>query len=413
VSPDQTHPLERLVIVGAGMAANRFIGELAERCPDRYAVTVIGAEPHRPYNRILLSPLLGGEKHIDDLILTESSALPGVSFHLGDPVAGIDREQRIAITASGARFPYDKLMLCTGSDPIRPKLPGSDLPGVFTFRDRADADALIAASAGETARRAVVVGGGLLGLEAACGLARRGMTVAVVHLMDWIMERQLDPAAGALLQASLESRGVAVVTTAETEAILGEDHATGLRLKDGRILPADLVVFAIGVRPNTALAKSAGLAVARGILVDDALTTSDPVILAIGECVEHRGAIYGLVAPLWEQAAVAAAVLAGDADCRYGGSMTSTSLKVTGVELFSAGDIQAAADVEEIVFEDTEAGIYRKLVVRGGRLAGAVLLGDARDGNWYLDLIRGGADIGSFRGDLVFGRDFITAEAAE
>ena len=228
------------------------------------------------------------------------------------------------------------------------------------------------------------------------------------------MERQLDPAAGALLRASLETRGVDVITGGDTEAILGDERATGLRLKDGRELPADLVVFAIGVRPNVTLAKSAGLTVGRGIIVDDGLTTSDPAILAIGECVEHRGAVYGLVAPLWEQAAVTAAVLAGDDDSRYGGSWVSTSLKVTGVELFSAGDIQAAPDVEEIVFEDREAGIYRKLVVRNGRLAGAVLLGDARDGAWYLDLIRSAANIESFRNDLIFGRDFIAmAEAAE
>ena len=403
---------ERLLLIGAGMAANRLLGELADRCPDRYDVTVLGAEPHRPYNRILLSPLLGGEKHVDDLALTESDALPDARFHLGDAVVLLDRDQRVAVTESGARFSYDRLVLCTGSNPIRPNLPGSDLAGVHTFRDRADTDALIDATT--TARHAVVIGGGLLGLEAACGLARRGIKVAVVHLMNWIMERQLDPAAGALLRASLETRGVDVITGGDTEAILGDEHATGLRLKDGRELPADLVVFAIGVRPNVALAKSAGLTVGRGIIVDDVLTTSDPAILAIGECVEHRGAVYGLVAPLWEQAAVTAAVLAGDDDSRYGGSWVSTSLKVTGVELFSAGDIQAAPDVEEIVFEDREAGIYRKLVVRNGRLAGAVLLGDARDGAWYLDLIRSAANIESFRNDLIFGRDFIAmAEAAE
>jgi nitrite reductase (NADH) large subunit len=403
---------ERLLVIGAGMAANRLLGELADRCPDRYDVTVLGAEPHRPYNRILLSPVLGGEKHVDDLLLTESDALPEAQFYLGDAVVSLDRDQRVAITQSGARFAYDRLVLCTGSDPIRPKLPGSDLPGVHTFRDRADTDALIDAAA--TASHAVVNGGGLLGLEAACGLARRGIKVAVVHLMNWIMERQLDPAAGALLRASLEARGITVITAADTEAILGDERAAGLRLKDGRDLPADLVVFAIGVRPNVALAKSAGLNVGRGIVIDDGLTTSDPAILALGECVEHRGAVYGLVAPLWEQAAVAAAILAGDEDSRYGGSSVSASLKVTGVELFSAGDIQAAPDVEEIVFEDAEAGIYRKLAVRNGRLAGAVLLGDARDGAWYLDLIRSAANIESFRNDLVFGRDFIPmAEAAE
>lgn len=402
---------ERLVIVGAGMAAARLLAELARHCPDRYDVTVLGAEAHDPYNRILLSSLLAGDRNAEDLALEDSRALAGTRFMLADPVAAIDRANAVVITESGARLAYDRLVLAVGSEPIRLPLAGMELPGVFTFRDRQDAEALIRAS--EQARRAVVVGGGLLGLEAAYGLARRGVEVTVVHLMGWLMERQIDAEAAMLLQASLATRGMNVLLQAETEAVLGNGHANGLRLKDGRTLPADLVVVAIGIKPNIVLAREAGLTVRRGIVVDDAMATSDPKILAIGECAEHRGSTYGLVAPLWEQAAVAAAQLAGDPDSLYAGSLMATSLKVTGVELFSAGQIQAGGDCEEIIYADKDAGIYRKLVLKDGRLAGAVLLGDARDGSWYFDLMRRAEDVTAMRHDLVFGRDFVAeVEAA-
>ena len=396
---------ESLVIIGAGMAASRLLGELAQRCPDRYDVTVLGAEPHGPYNRILLPSLLAGERQADDLALDESQTLPGAAFRLGDPVASLDRAARVVVTQSGARIAYDRLVLAVGAEPIKPPLPGVDLPGVFTFRDRSDAEALIAAS--RAARRAIVVGGGLLGLEAAHGLAKRGVAVTVIHLMGWLMERQIDTAAALLLQESLEARGIAVKLNAETQVVLGETQAEGVRLKDGTVVPADLVVFAIGIRPNTTLARAAGLAVNRGVVVDDRMTTSDPHILAIGECAEHRGATYGLVAPLWDQTAVAASFLAGNAASAYVGSLPATSLKVTGVELFSAGATEANGAAEEIVYEDPEAGIYRKLVVIEGKLAGAVLLGDAGDGGWYVDLMRRAADIRAFRQDLVFGRAFV------
>jgi len=401
---------ERLVVIGAGMAASRLLGELAQRCPGRYAVTLVGAEPHGPYNRILLSSLLAGERKIEDLALEDARALPGVKLVLGDPAVTLDRDAHVVKTKTGARLGYDRLVLAVGSEPIRPNLPGIDLPGVFTFRDRADAEALIAAS--HKAQRAVIVGGGLLGLEAAYGLARRGVAVTVVHLMGWLMERQIDPAAAVLLQASLAAQGIAVKLKAETAAVIGSERATGLRLNDGTKLPADLVVFAIGIRPSTALARQAGLAVNRGVVVDDRMTTSDPRIIALGECAEHRGATYGLVAPLWDQAAVAASVLAGDAASAYGGSLAATSLKVTGVELFSAGETEAKEGAEEIVYEDRTAGVYRKLVVKDGRLAGAVLLGDARDGNWYAELMRRAAPVGAMRQDLVFGRDFIAGAGA-
>lgn len=398
----------RLVIVGAGMTAARLLAELARRCPNRYAVTVAGGETRLPYNRVLLSQVLAGERRVEDLALEDAQALTGVTFRLGDPVAAIVRNDRVAVTASGMRIPYDRLVLAVGSSPLRPPIPGIGLDGVFTFRDVDDAATLIAASG--SACRAVVVGGGLLGLEAAYGLAQRGVRVTVVHLMGWLMERQLDAAAGALLRDTLVRRGMAVMIEAETVAITGDGKADGVALRDGRRLPADLVVFAIGIRPNAALAQAAGLASGRGIVVDDTLTTTDPRILAIGECAEHRGTTYGLVAPLWEQTAVVAARLAGE-DSVYVGSRPAATLKVGGVELYSTGRVTTEEGDEEIVYEDADAGIYRKLVLRDDRIAGAVLLGDARDGAWYGELMRQEADVGRMRADLVFGRAFV-GEAA-
>jgi len=395
---------ERLVIVGAGMATARVLAELGRRCPGRYVVTVVGGERRPPYNRILLSPLLAGERAVEELALDDSQALPGVAYTLCDPVIAIDRDARAVVAASGARIRYDRLVLAVGSVPLRPEIPGIAFDGVYTFRDLEDAAALIAAS--RTARRAIVVGGGLLGLEAAYGLSQRGVAVTVVHLMPWLMERQLDAASGALLRETLLRRGISVVLGAETVAITGEGRTTGVVLRDGRELPADLVVFAVGIRPNTALARAANLAVGRGVLVDDALATSDPAILALGECIEHRGTIYGLVAPLWEQAVVVASRLAGDTTV-YDGSCSAATLKVSGVELYSTGRTVAGPADEEIIYEDPSAGIYRKLVVRDGRLAGAVLLGDARDGAWYGELMRQQADISRMRADLVFGRAFV------
>jgi len=402
--PDARTGRERLVIVGAGMAAARLVAELGRCCPGRHVVTVVGGERRPPYNRILLSPLLAGERAVDDLALEDSQALPGVAYTLCDPVVAIDRAARVVVTAGGTNIRYDHLVLAVGSTPLHPEIRGIAFDGVYTFRDYDDAAALIAAS--RAARRAIVVGGGLLGLEAAYGLRQRGVAVTVVHLTSWLMERQLDAAAGSLLRDLLVRRGVDVVLEAETIAITGDGRATGVALRDGRELSADLVVFAIGIRPNTALARAAGLAVGRGIIVDDALMTSDPAILALGECVEHRGKTYGLVAPLWEQAAVIARRLAGDSAC-YGGSCTAATLKVSGVELYSAGRIAAEATDEEIIYEDPATGIYRKLVVQDGRLAGAVLLGDARDAAWYGELMRRQDDISGMRADMIFGRAFV------
>lgn len=394
----------RLVVVGNGMAAVRVLEELLRLEPGRYAITVFGAEPHGTYNRILLSPLLAGDKSLADIVTHPHAwyAQQGITFHAGVPVVAIDRARRLVQSRNGHSLPYDRLLLAPGSKAFVLQVPGKDLPGVVSFRDVADVDAMLAAS--RAYRRAVVVGGGLLGLECAYGLRRRGMDVTIVHLMDRLMERQLDGVAATLLQRHLEDSGLRVLLGAQTEAILGPDRARAVRLKDGRELPADLVVMAAGIVPNLDLARSAGLSCERGVLVNDTLQTFDPRIYAVGECVQHRKAVYGLVAPLYEQARVCANHLAGHGVARYTGSVVSTRLKVTGVELFSAGVFLGGDGTRDLVYRDTRRGIYKRLVLRGGRLEGAILYGDAADGGWYFNLIRQGTDVTRYRERLVFGQ---------
>lgn len=397
----------RLVVVGHGMAGARLLQEVERRAPGRYQIVVLGAEPHRAYNRILLSSVLSGEKAPAEITLDEAPR--SAALHLGDAVTAVDRPRRVVRTVSGREVAYDALVLATGSTPIVLPVPGAHLPGVVTFRDIADVEAMT--SFAMRGGSAVVIGGGLLGLEAAEGLRRRGMSVTVVHLMPWLMERQLDAVAGAMLQAELERRGIGFALSAETAEIQGEECVIGVRLADGRTLPADLVVMAAGIRPNADLARVAGLACGRGVVVDDALRSSDPRIHAVGECVEHRGRSYGLVAPLWDQVEVCARQLAGEANARYGGSSVATSLKVTGIEMYAAGDIVLAPADDEIVMQDRARGVYRKLVVREGRLAGAVLFGDASDGAWYGELIARATPIAGLRRNLAFGRRFIEEAA--
>jgi nitrite reductase (NADH) large subunit len=402
---------ERLVIAGAGMAAHRLVEELVERAPGRYAITLLGAEPHAPYNRILLSQVLSGEKRREETALSDAACLAarGARLRTATPVHAIDRDLRIVVTAAGEVIGYDKLVLAIGSQPIRPAIPGADFPGVVAFRDLDDVESMLAAAG--SGARAVVIGGGLLGLEAAAGLAKRSMAVTVVHLMPTLMERQLDADAAGLLAGSLAERGIAVAAAAEAEAILGGETVTGVRLKNGTVLPADLVVVAIGIRPNVEIARRAGLACGRGVLVDDGLAASDPAIFALGECIEHRKQTFGLVAPIWEQARVLAERLAGG-DARYEGSTSYASLKVTGIDLFSAGVFEAHPGDEPVLLRDRAAGIYRKLVLREGRLAGALLYGDAEDADWYLELIRSRAPVDHIRRALMFGRSFAESLAA-
>ncbi|MFA9460681.1 nitrite reductase large subunit NirB [Thiohalorhabdus methylotrophus] len=395
---------ERLVLVGNGMAGVRTLEELLKLAPDRYDITVFGAEPHPNYNRILLSPVLSGEKTPEEIVLNGRDWYEshGITLHTGAPVTTLDRARRRVVAADGTEAGYDRLLLATGSRPVRLPIPGSDLDGVVTFRDIADVESMVAASA--KGRRAAVIGGGLLGLEAAHGLRERGMEVTVVHLADHLMERQLDAEAGGMLQQSMAERGIAFELSAKTEAVLGEEAVSGIRLADGRTLEADLVVMAAGIQPEKSLAEASGLHCERGVVVGDTMQTFDPRVYAVGECVQHRGATYGLVAPLFEQAKVAANHLAELGSGRYEGSVTSTKLKVSGIDLFSAGDFEGDEDTESMVLHDAASGIYKKLVVRDNRIEGAVLFGDTIDGSWYFELLRDGTDISDMRDQLLFGQ---------
>jgi len=395
---------QRLIVIGNGMAGIRTVEELLKIAPDAYDVTVFGAEPHCNYNRILLSPVLAGEKTLNDIILNDDDwyASNGITLHKGRKVVAIDRRRRLVRTEDGLEAGYDRLLLATGSMPFMLPVPGRDLQGVIGFRDIRDVELMLEAS--QKYRHAVVIGGGLLGLEAANGLKKRGMAVTVVHLLDTLMERQLDKPAADLLKRALEDSGLDFRMEAQTEAILGHDRVTGVRFKDGSETPADLVVMAVGIRPNVDLAKSAGIHCERGILVNDTMQTFDPRIYAVGECVQHRKQLFGLVAPLFEQAKVCANHLAEYGIARYEGSVTSTKLKVTGIDLFSAGEFQGGNGYEELLFQDPARGIYKKLVVESNRIKGAVLYGDTGDGAWYFQLMRDGTDISAFRENILFGQ---------
>ncbi len=402
---------ERLVVIGNGMAGCRAVEEILLRDPARYDIAIFGAEPRVNYNRIMLSPVLAGEKQFDEIVINDAAWYDENSIELisGDPVVQIDRTTQSVIAASGRAEPYDKLLIATGSDPFIIPVPGKDLPGVVTFRDLDDVDKMLAAA--EIGGAAVVIGGGLLGLEAAHGLSLRGMKVTVVHLMPTLMERQLDEAAGWLLKEELERRGQTILTGADTAEITGTDgHVSGVKLKDGTEIPADIVVMAVGIRPATGLAKAAGLDVERGIMVDDHMVTSDPAVLAVGECVQHRGACYGLVAPLWEMCRALADHATG-APTGYEGSVTSTKLKVSGIDVFSAGDFSGGDGAEDIVMRDAARGIYKRVIVRDNRIEGAVLYGDTADGNWYFDLLKKQEDISDIREALIFGQAFASGGA--
>ncbi|EYC51901.1 nitrite reductase [Hylemonella gracilis str. Niagara R] len=404
----------KLVMVGNGMAGVRSLEELLKLAPDLYDITVFGAEPHPNYNRILLSPVLAGEQQLEDIVLNDWAwyETNGITLHAGWTVTEIDRRQRLvhARNAQGETrsAPYDRLILATGSNPFILPVPGKDLQGVLAYRDIADTEAMIAAAA--QYKHAVVIGGGLLGLEAANGLMKRGMEVTVVHVAPWLMERQLDDVAGKMLQKSLEDRGMKFLIGAQTQELIGNSvgRVTRVKFKGGDEHPADLVVMAVGIRPNTALAEQTGLHVNRGIVVNDTLqTTTDPRIYAVGECAAHRGIAYGLVAPLFEQGKVLANHLAQYGIGRYTGSLTSTKLKVTGIDLFSAGDFMGGDNTEEIVLSDPAGGVYKKLVLKDDKLVGACLYGDTVDGSWYFKLLRDGRNVADLRDKLMFGESNI------
>ncbi|MGX7926376.1 nitrite reductase large subunit NirB [Tsuneonella sp. HG094] len=402
---------EHLVVIGNGMAGCRAVEELLARDAGRYRVTIFGAEPRVNYNRIMLSPVLAGEKSFDDIVINGHDWYDehGIALIAGDPVLAIDRAAKTVTSRSGLTTVYDRLLIATGSDPFIIPVPGKDLPGVIGFRDMNDVETMLGAA--DKGGCAVVIGGGLLGLEAAHGLSLRGMKVTVLHLMPTLMERQLDEAAGWLLKQELEARGQTVLTGADTAEIIGSDKVEGVRLKDGTTIPADLVVMAVGIRPSVALARDAGLTVGRGIQVDDHMVTSDPAILAVGECVEHDGQVYGLVAPLWEMCRALADGLV-DQHTGYTGSVTSTKLKVSGIDVFSAGEFADVAGAEDIVLRDAARGVYKRVVVKDDRIVGAVLYGDTADGGWYFDLLKRGENISDLRDALIFGQAFASGGGA-
>ena len=396
---------ERLVLVGNGMAGMRMIDSVLAHDRDRYSIEIIGAEPHPNYNRIMLSSVLAGEKSLDEIVLhpREFYETNGIKLTTGDAVTTLEPDAKTVTTASGRIINYDRLVLATGSRPLVPPVAGLELPGVCAFRNIADLELMRAASG--NGGNAIVVGGGLLGLEAAFGLMKRGMRVTVLHLMQTLMERQLDDAAGLLLQRDLERRGIKVLTKAHTEAIYGDGRVEGVQLADGRELAADLVVFAVGVRPNIDLARSGKLDVNRGIIVDDFMATSEPDIFAIGECIEHRGQTFGLVGPLWDQARTCAAALCDTTLKPYVAPAPFTSLKITGVDVFSAGVLAARDDGdEEITLRDAGSDHYEKLILRDDRLVGVILYGEIADGPWFVELIETKCDISAMRDRLIFGR---------
>jgi nitrite reductase (NADH) large subunit len=394
---------ESLVIVGNGMAAARLVDELAKAALGRYAIAVIGAEPRLAYNRVLLSSVLAGETASHEIELKPANWWRdrGVTLKYGCAVDEIDVGRRELKIAHEESIGFSKLVLATGSSALRLNVPGAELPGVNTFRDSRDVDLLLALASAK--KRVVVVGGGLLGLEAAYGLAKAGASVTLVHLMDRLMERQLDAPAGALLKSLVEKKGINVLLNASTARIVGQRRVEGVELTDGRCMDADAVIFAAGIRPNVALAKDAGIPVNRGIVVDDRMQTGTENIFALGECAEHRGICYGLVEPAYEQARVLAQHLAGRR-AEYQGSVVATNLKVSGVSVFSAGEFLGNDRSDAIVLNDFKGGTYKKLVIEDGRLIGAVLVGDTTDALWYLELVRKRDNIAAIRKDMMFGR---------
>jgi len=402
----------KLVLVGNGLAGMRCLEDLLDMAPDRYDITVIGEEPWGNYNRIMLSPVLSGEKSFAEIMLHSADwyAEKGIRFIAGDAAIAIDRSRKQVHTEKGEIVAYDRLILATGSKPFVPPIPGAELEGVISFRDIQDVNRML--NYCKTKQNAVVIGGGLLGLEAAYGLKQQGMNVTVLHLMDRIMDRQLDMKASQMLKKSIEDKGIRIITEANTEELLGIDgHVTQLRLKDGTVLDTDLVVFAVGIRPNKTLAEQAGLRCNRGVLVNDTMQTYDPSIYAVGECIEHRGQTFGLVEPLWGQAFICATHLAEHGRLTFKAPTVPTQLKVSGCDVFSAGNFEPQDDFEDIVLNDEKRQIYKRIIIQQDKVIGAVLFGDTEDGAWYAELIADQTPISNIRSKLLFGRDFALKKA--
>ena len=395
---------EKLVLIGNGMAGMRTIDELLKLAPEKYDITVFGAEPHGNYNRIMLSPVLAGDKTIDQIIIHDVQWYKdkNISLHSGKTVTQIDTDKQSLIADDGTTVDFDRLIIATGSNPVMIPFPGIDLEGVISFRDINDVNVMVETA--KTHKTAVVIGGGLLGLEAANGLMIQGMDVSVVHLIDTLMEQQLDKAASDLMLAELEEKGLRFLMSHSTAELIGNDRVEKVRFKDGSEVDADLVVMAVGVRPNIQLAQDSGIACERGVLVDDTLKTYSNNIYAVGECVQHRNQTFGLVAPLYQQAKVCAAHLADQSTAKYVSAATATKLKVTGINLFSAGDFTGDDTSEALIYQDPAKNIYKKIVLRKNKIIGTVLYGDTSDGNWYFSLLGKQQDISAIREDILFGK---------
>ncbi|MCK4743174.1 MAG: nitrite reductase large subunit NirB, partial [Sulfuriflexus sp.] len=395
---------ERLIVIGNGMAGMRTVEEILKLDTEAYDITVFGAEPYGNYNRIMLSPVLAGDKTIEEIMINDEQWYVDndITLHKGKTIVDINRKARKVIVDDGSEHEYDRLLIATGSTPFIIPLPGHDLDGVIAFRDINDVDMMI--DAAKNHKHAVVIGGGLLGLEAANGLMQQGMKVTVLHIVDTLMERQMDSAAGKMLRKSLEERGMEILMPASTKEIIGDGCVEKVVLEDGTEIECGIVVMAVGIRPNIELATKVGIHCERGIVVNDTMQTFDPRVYSVGECVQHRGETYGLVAPLFEMAKVCANHLVQHGIAVYEGSVTSTKLKVTGIDLFSAGDFTGDENTEELVFQDASRGVYRKLVIEDNKVKGAVMYGDTIDGSWYFDLMRDETDITDFREKILFGQ---------
>ncbi|GAA3938622.1 NAD(P)/FAD-dependent oxidoreductase [Litoribacillus peritrichatus] len=408
---------QQLVVIGNGMAGMKAVEELLAAAPEKFSITVFGAEPYGNYNRIMLSPVLCGEKSIEDIIINDRQWYQDnhITLHAGPDkaVVDIDRQRKVVTAKDGTEAHYDRLLIATGSNPFILPIPGNDLEGVIAFRDIYDVNKMLSYS--ETKQHAVVLGGGLLGLEAANGLAQRGMHVTVVHSNEVLLNRQLDGTAGHLLQLELEKRGVHFKMPAKTQALIdnGEGHVSGVQFADGSELTCDLFVMAIGVRPNMKLAESAGIHCERGIVVSDTLQTYDPSVYAVGECIQHRGDTFGLVAPLFEQAKVCANHLSGHGVAEYKTLPSATKLKVTGINLFSLGDFLGDEECEIIRFSDPSASVYKKLVIKNHCIVGVVLYGDTKDGAWYQSLLEQRTNIEDMRELLIFGQAYFQTELVQ
>ena len=402
---------QRLVVIGNGMAGMRTVEELLSAAPEKYDITVFGAEPYGNYNRIMLSSVLCGEKTIEDIVINDRQWYVdnGICLYAGKDksVVRIDRVNRKVYAQDGTSAAYDRLLIATGSKPVVPAIPGNDLEGVISFRDIFDVNRMLTYS--RSHNKAVVLGGGLLGLEAANGLVLRGMDVTVIHNNEVLLNRQMDRQAGEMLQKELEQRGLKFKMAAKTQQLIGDEngHIKAVRFEDGSELECDLFIMAIGVRPNMALAQEAGVYCERGIVVNDTLQSYDPSIYAVGECIQHRGDTFGLVAPLFEQAKVCANHLSDHGVAEYITLPTATKLKVTGINLFSVGDFMGDESSESIHFTDPALGIYKKLVIKANKLIGAVLYGDTVDGNWYQELLEKEEPVSGIRDVLIFGKAYV------